>query len=184
MYRLPSTSTLNNENTSLNSTKHPHELNAISDKRNNKINMNIPINHNLSSNDRLSKSSEYVISDVHNQFNTTTLNERILVEDSLFQSNESLFIQSVNMKQVCEKEHKRFMDAASKGKNDENNNIINDENLWPERTLCIMGDSIINGLDEQSFERNGIKVKVRCFPGASISDVHDYCRPIIKKKPS
>ena len=53
--------------------------NAISNKRNSKINMNIPINHNLSSNDRLSKSSEYVISDVHNQFNTTTLNERILV---------------------------------------------------------------------------------------------------------
>ena len=62
--------------------------------------MNIPINHNLSSNDRLSKSSEYVISDVHNQFNTTTLN-RILVEDSLFQSNESLFIQSVNMIDDC-----------------------------------------------------------------------------------
>ena len=51
--------------------------------------MNIPINHNLSSNDRSSKSSEYVIRDVHNHFNTTTLNERILVEDSLFQSNES-----------------------------------------------------------------------------------------------
>ena len=72
------------------------------------------------------------------------------------------------------------MDAASKGKNDENNNIINDDNLWPERTLCIMGDSIINGLDERCLERNGIKVKVRCFPGASISDMHDYC----KTKPS
>ena len=128
--------------------------------------MNIPINNNLSSNNRLSKSSEYVISDVHNQFNTTTLNERILVEDSLSQSNESLFIQSINMiddgihipitqqmKQVREKEHKRFMDAARKGKKNENN-IINDENLWPERTLCIMGDSIINGLDER-LERNG-----------------------------
>ena len=74
------------------------------------------------------------------------------------------------------------MDAASKGKNDENNNIIiNDKNLWPERTLCIMGDSMNNGLDERRLERNGIKVKVRCFPGASISDMHDYCRPIIKK---
>ena len=197
LYRLPSTSALNNENTSLNSTKHTNELNAVSDKRNSKIHMNIPINHNLSSNDRLSKSSEYVISDVHNQFNTATLNERILVDDSLFQSNESLFIQSVNMiddcvhtpitqqmKQVREKEHKRFMDAASKGKNDENINIINDENLWPERTLCIMGDSIVNGLDGRRLDRNGIKVKVRCFPGASISDMHDYCRPIIKKKPS
>ena len=63
--------------------------------------MNIPINHNLSSNDRLSKSSEYVISDVHNQFNTTTLNKIISVEDSLFQSNESLFIQSVNRRDDC-----------------------------------------------------------------------------------
>ena len=57
LYRLPSSSTLNNENTSLNSTKHTNKLNAISDKRISKINMNIPINHNLSSNDRLSKSS-------------------------------------------------------------------------------------------------------------------------------
>ena len=52
------------------------------------------------------------------------------------------------MKQIREKEHKHFMDAASKGRKDENNNIINDENLWPECTLCTMGDSIINGLDE------------------------------------
>ena len=56
------------------------------------------------------------------------------------------------MKQLGEKEPTRFMDAASKGKNDENNNIINDENLWPERTQCIMGDSIINGLDELSIK--------------------------------
>ena len=76
------------------------------------------------------------------------------------------------------------MDVASKGKNDENSNIINDENLWPERTLCIMGDSTINGLDERRLERDGFKVKVRCFPGASISDMHDYYRPIIKKNPS
>ena len=47
-----------------------------------------------------------------------------------------------------------------------------------------MSDSIINGLDERQLERNGIKVKVQCFPGASIIDMYDYCQPIIKKQPS
>ena len=52
------------------------------------------------------------------------------------------------------------------------------------QTLCIMGDSMINGLDERRLERNGIKVKERWFPDASIIDMYDYCRPMIKKQPS
>ena len=86
------------------------------------------------------------------------------------------------IKEVRENEHIRFMNTASNGNNFNVNNsvIIHDDSLWPDRTLCIMGDSIINGLDERRLERNGIKVKVRCFPGASIIDMYDYCRPIIK----
>jgi len=46
-----------------------------------------------------------------------------------------------------------------------------DNHEWQGKTLCIIGDSIINGLDEKRLQRNGIKVKVRCFPGSTINDV-------------
>ena len=67
------------------------------------------------------------------------------------------------------------MNAASSGNNsNDNENIINDDNLWPDRVLCIMADFLINGLDEQRLERNGIKVKVKCFHGVDSLNMYDY----------
>lgn len=54
---------------------------------------------------------------------------------------------------------------------------------WPKDTILITGDSIISGLREHKFVGLGNK-KVRSFPGATILDMKDHIKPLIRKKPS
>eukprot|EP00112_Aurelia_sp_Birch-Aquarium-sp1_P015394 Seg3405.1 transcript_id=Seg3405.1/GoldUCD/mRNA.D3Y31 product="hypothetical protein" protein_id=Seg3405.1/GoldUCD/D3Y31 len=54
---------------------------------------------------------------------------------------------------------------------------------WPKGTVLIAGDSIISGINEKSFE--GPKyIKVRSFPGATIADMRDYLKPLLRKNPA
>ena len=46
-----------------------------------------------------------------------------------------------------------------------------------------MGDSMLHGIDEKKISKHGF-VKVRCFPGSTISDLQSrYMQPLISKKP-
>ena len=42
-------------------------------------------------------------------------------------------------------------------------NEFNDDNLWPNETICIRDDSIRSRLDKRRLQRNGRIVKIRCF---------------------
>ena len=54
---------------------------------------------------------------------------------------------------------------------------------WKKGTTLIVGDSMLGGIKEALLApRNN--VKVRSFPGATISDMRDYMRPLLRKKPS
>jgi hypothetical protein len=53
---------------------------------------------------------------------------------------------------------------------------------WKNETTLVVGDSILNGLDEQRMTASN-NVKVRCFPGATVDDMNDYIKPLMKKKP-
>ena len=57
-----------------------------------------------------------------------------------------------------------------------------DEERWPENTVLIIGDSMINGIEEQRLRRYNARV-VPC-PGATIKDVYRHITPLLKKKPS
>ena len=48
----------------------------------------------------------------------------------------------------------------------------------------VVGDSMINGMDERKMSNHRRIIKVRAHPGASISDMLDYLRPILRKKPT
>ena len=63
-------------------------------------------------------------------------------------------------------------------------NHSNSNGKWPENTLLITGDSMINQLDEQRLSKsvNG-SVKVRAFAGANIEDMYNYIAPLLKKEP-
>ena len=45
-----------------------------------------------------------------------------------------------------------------------------------------MGDSIVSGLDEHLLSRKR-KVKVKCFPGATVDDMYDNMKPILRRNP-
>ena len=104
----------------------------------------------------------------------------VLVKDSILSGSNENDINKLQdqIKEIREQQHKKFL------KKDDDNSHSNENVTWPDKTLCILGDSIITGLDEKRLERNNVKVKVRCFPGCNISDMYDYCKPIIKKRPS
>ena len=46
----------------------------------------------------------------------------------------------------------------------------------------VVGDSMINGMDERKLSNRRRIIKVRAHPCASISDMLDYLRPILRKK--
>ena len=54
---------------------------------------------------------------------------------------------------------------------------------WSKNTTLIVGDSMIAGVNETMISRKGRVVKVRPFSGATIEDMYDYLKPILKKCP-
>ena len=54
--------------------------------------------------------------------------------------------------------------------------------MYKDDTILIAGDSILHGIMEQKMSKK--PVKVRCFPGATINNMKDYLKPLIKKCPS
>ena len=80
------------------------------------------------------------------------------------------------------------------GTNNKNNiNLLNNSNainiyetdidvnaLWKPGTTLIIGDSMLNGLDEKRLKN----CKVRPYPGSSIEDMHFNIIPLLRKKPT
>ena len=54
---------------------------------------------------------------------------------------------------------------------------------WPQNTILVTGDSILNGLEENRLNKK-LKVEVRAFPGAGTEDMYDYLAPLLRKKPT
>ena len=52
---------------------------------------------------------------------------------------------------------------------------------WPAGTIVIAADSICNHLDEKRIGRDN-RVKVRCFPGATINNMYYYLKPLLDKQ--
>ena len=65
-----------------------------------------------------------------------------------------------------------------------NDQIVNSTHEWPPNTCLIVGDSILNNLDEKRLSKGNVTVKVRSFPGCTVEDMHYYIEPLLRKKPS
>ena len=50
--------------------------------------------------------------------------------------------------------------------------------------VYIVGDSMLNGLDERKMKKGNGNVKVRAHPGATVTDMLDYLKPISRKQSS
>ena len=92
---------------------------------------------------------------------------------------------------VIETNEKNDRDKTNEQPNDTHNKItnsdINDRDnqcCWPSGTCAIVGDSMINGIDEKRLSQKFGNVKVFHFSGARIEDLNHYIVPIIKNKPN
>ena len=54
---------------------------------------------------------------------------------------------------------------------------------WSKNTTLIVGDSIVSDIEENRILCQWRKVKVKSFPGATIEDMYDYIKPLLKKCP-
>ncbi len=57
-----------------------------------------------------------------------------------------------------------------------------DDERWPKDTVLIIGDSIVNGIEEERLRKYNARV-VPC-PGSRIKDMYNNISPLLKKKPS
>ena len=55
---------------------------------------------------------------------------------------------------------------------------------WPINACLIIGDSILQHLDESRLSKRNAPVKVRCFPGSNIEDMYSYICPLLRKNPA
>ena len=53
---------------------------------------------------------------------------------------------------------------------------------WPEGTICIVGEFILNGIDGSLLSQKRLVI-VRQFPGATTTDMYDHLKPSLKKHP-
>ena len=54
---------------------------------------------------------------------------------------------------------------------------------WKKDTVLIVGDSMISNINENTLSRR-YQTKVRSFQRSTIKDLHDYIKPLLKKKPA
>ena len=47
----------------------------------------------------------------------------------------------------------------------------------------IVDDSMLPGIDKRRISKRDRKVKIKNFPGATIDDMYDYVKPLLKKCP-
>ena len=86
-----------------------------------------------------------------------------------------------NNKYIAENERKSIykLDTSKQWEHE-----LNTTNKWPPKTILIIGDSMINNLDEQRLSTSVKKtVKVRSFPGSTVEQMYKNVGPLLKKKP-
>ena len=89
------------------------------------------------------------------------------------------------LKEIRKSMHLRYQNSQRKPNNQNQSECkVEDKSKWRKNTALIVGDSMISGIDQQGLSVKGRIVKVRSFPGATINDMYDYIRPLLKKAPN
>lgn len=59
---------------------------------------------------------------------------------------------------------------------------IGRKDCWKKNTVLIVGDSMLNNIDERTFSRR-YTTKVHCFRCSTVGDLEDYIKPLLRRKP-
>ena len=87
--------------------------------------------------------------------------------------------------EIRHNKHKIYLQSKNleRNRNQTNNEERQDVHQWPRGTVAIIGDSMVSGLKEELLSNKKHQVKVRCCRGATVEDMFDYVKPILKRKP-
>ena len=90
-------------------------------------------------------------------------------------------------KQITEirhNKHKNYLESKNleRNRNQSKKEERQDIHQWPRRTKTIIGDSMVSALKEELLWNKKHQVKVRCCRGATVEDMFDYVKPILKRK--
>ena len=59
-----------------------------------------------------------------------------------------------------------------------------DKWMWPNNTVLITGDSMLNHIQERTLSEKNMPVKVRANPGATVGDMRHHLTALLRKKPT
>ena len=68
-------------------------------------------------------------------------------------------------------------------KNVDNDNGSENANDTDRKKIFIVGDSLLNGINENGMKKLNCNIKVRNHPGATTEDLLDHIKPILRKQP-
>ena len=120
-------------------------------------------------------------SKIKNDVNNTINNNQNLDNDVERVRKNAINIES-QLKEIRKSMHQRYQNGQRKPNNQNQSECkVEDERVWRKNTTLIVGDSIISGIDKQYLSVKGRINKVRSFPGATINDMYDCIKPLLKK---
>ena len=114
--------------------------------------------------------------------------DKVILEND--KENSLIEYKSKDVEFIEEKEKEQIIEQQN-GDNEQNQHNregkdLNQKELkkhpWPKGTCVIVGDSMLEGIDERKMSSKRL-IKVRKFPGATIDDMRHYLIPILEKKP-
>ena len=82
--------------------------------------------------------------------------------------------------EFCKKQQEKFAEIE---KPHVSPNSIENLHKWDRNTTLIDGDSMLSGPKEIRISKRDRKVEVENFLGATIDDMYDYIKPLLKKYP-
>ena len=120
----------------------------------------------------------------------------------LYEQYEMDMIENNNKKQEIEnqlsqvrkqkhKQYKGLLEKREKARKPGTNYYKNIQEItdpneqWPENTILVLGDSMINQMDEEKLSRSSKKsIKVRAYGGHGVNDIYGKLDTLLKKNPS
>ena len=120
---------------------------------------------------------------IKNDVNNTTNNNQNLDSDDERVRKNAINVEN-QLKEIRKSMHQRYHNGQRKPNNQNQAECkVEDESKWRKNTTLIVGESIISGIDQQRLSVKGRIIKVRSFPRATINDMYDYIKPLLKKVP-
>ena len=79
--------------------------------------------------------------------------------------------------------HKNYLQSKNlkRNRNQSNEEEHQDVHQWPKRSAAILGSLMVLAIKEELLSKKKHQVKVRCCRGATVEDIFEYVKPIVKR---